>query len=155
MFTVNRLTENFRLTVRLTHHTSHLNAASGKNTCILTKKHISCSRITPIVYKQSITVFFSSEQNWVSDSDVWITNRVATFSLSQSGTGSGASASGMASAGARAYIGGLGAEPPAGSRGRAPGQGVRGPSPLELKTFQLLDAQRKQQICLILSEPKA
>jgi len=42
-------------------------------------------------------------------------------------------------------------EPPAGSRGTAPGQGTRGP--LKLKTFQLLDAQRKEQICLILSEP--
>jgi len=62
----------------------------------------------------------------------------------------GAWAPGMASAGARAYNGGLGAEPPAGSRGRAPGQGVGGEAPLKLKTFWLLDAPRKQQICLIL-----
>jgi len=52
--------------------------------------------------------------------------------------------------GARAYNGGLGAEPPAGSRGRAPGQEVRGRSPLKPKAFQLLDVQRKRQICLIL-----
>jgi len=53
----------------------------------------------------------------------------------------------------RAWHGGYGmAEPPAGSRGRAPGRGSGGEAPLKLKTFYLLDAQRKQQICLILSE---
>jgi len=49
-------------------------------------------------------------------------------------------------------------EPITGVWGRSPQQGPgaeplvrgsRGRSPLELKTFQLLDAERKQQICLI------
>jgi len=53
--------------------------------------------------------------------------------------------------GARAYNGGLGAEPPAGVQGAEPpvgGQG--GEAPLKLTAFWILDAQRKQQVCLIL-----
>ena len=40
---------------------------------------------------------------------------------------------------------------PTRAQGLCPWSGCK--APLKLKTFQLLDAQRKQQICLILSEP--
>ena len=58
--------------------------------------------------------------------------------------------------GARSYNGGLEAEPPAGSRpqGQSPWSGgQRGEVSLKLKTFYLLGAQRKQQICLIFIRP--
>jgi len=50
--------------------------------------------------------------------------------------------------GARINNGILAAEPQSAFRGSAAGQGIRG-SPLKLKTFHLLDIQRKQHICLI------
>jgi len=39
-----------------------------------------------------------------------------------------------------------------GVQGQSPGQGVRGRSPPEAENLLASDAQRKQQICLILSE---
>jgi len=58
-------------------------------------------------------------------------------------------------------LGGGGLEPRAwqarecdGVQGQSPWSGGQGAeAPMKLKTFWLLDAQRKQQICIILSEP--
>ena len=47
---------------------------------------------------------------------------------------------------------GSGGGAPSGDQGQTPWSGG-GEAPLKLKTFKLLDAQRKQQICLILFEP--